>query len=304
MRTPKEVGQAYDFISDRYLSSMGDYPDISAAFYNDDYNKGYQQAQKDKHRLVLEGLEFKANDNILDVGCGWGPMLNYIRERDGFGIGLTVSRKQFEYCKDRALNVLLRDWKETSPRILGIRSFDGIISIGALEHFCSINEYLEGKQETIYGDFFKFCYNNVKDNGRLYLQTMIWGDKIPRYPEDVDVKAPKGSDERVTGTISKLFPESWLPLSLEQIINSAKPYFNLISYNNGRQDYILTLTGIHKEWYNNGGLITLKEIGRILIDKDFRKNIKYKLESIKYQHFREAFIRRLIDHYRMFFQKK
>ena len=232
-------------------------------------------------------------------------MLKVIKENEGIGIGLTISKKQVKYCRKRGLQVLLQDWKETDTKKLG--KFDAVISIGAFEHFCSIDEYLEGIQENIYKEFFHFCNNSLKDGGKLYLQTMTWGDKVPKYPEEVNIHAPKRSDERIIGNISCLFPNSWLPTSKNQILKCSENFFDLIEINNGRQDYIRTFTEIDKVWHSpksRKNWLKLKIIGKYIIDSDFRKNLKHKLEAIEYQHFREAFIRHLIDHYRMFFKKK
>ena len=115
METPKSVGEAYDFISAGHLIAFGEYPDITAAFYNGDYSKTLREAQRDKHNWVLEGIRFKEGDRVLDVGSGWGPMLKIIKDRGGCGKGLTVSKKQADYCRRKGLDVLLQDWKEVNP---------------------------------------------------------------------------------------------------------------------------------------------------------------------------------------------
>jgi len=40
------------------------------------------------------------------------------------------------------------NWKELSVDTFG--TFDGIVSVGAFEHFCSIKEYLAGQQDHVY----------------------------------------------------------------------------------------------------------------------------------------------------------
>ena len=45
-------------------------------------------------------------------------------------------------------------------------------SLGAFEHFCSQEEYWEGRQEEIYRELFARMATVLPDGGRFYLQTM------------------------------------------------------------------------------------------------------------------------------------
>jgi cyclopropane-fatty-acyl-phospholipid synthase len=195
------------------------------------------QAQKAKHQMVLAGLRFKPGQRILDVGAGLGPFLAAVKAAGGEALGLTLSSEQVKYCAERGLDNRLLDWKEAGT---SLGHFDGIASIGSFEHYCSVEEYRQGKQEDIYRSFFKFCAEALPLNGRLYLQTMIWGKHTPD-PEKMSLKAPKGSLYHRLARLEKFYPGSWLPLSLEQIIDCAKPYFELVSNHDGRKDYIRTL---------------------------------------------------------------
>ena len=119
----------------------------------------------------------KLADYVLDIGCGWGPMLKSTNDHDGDSIGLSLSPKQVKACRQNGLNVILRDWKELQPGELG--KFEVVISIGSFEHFCSVEEYFEGKRDKIYDRFFRTCHDLLVDDGRLYLQTMTWGKNLP-----------------------------------------------------------------------------------------------------------------------------
>ena len=81
MANQKEIEAMYDWVDYFHVLRLGDYADFTCALFDGDFSKTLNQAQKDKHEYVLGGLHFKAGDRILDIGCGWGPMLNYIRER-------------------------------------------------------------------------------------------------------------------------------------------------------------------------------------------------------------------------------
>lgn len=104
-----------------------------------------------------------------------------IREHGGHGVGFTISNLQVQYCKKRGLDVYFEDWKDVDVNKYG--KFDGIISIGAFEHFCSPEEFKSGIQLKIYEQFFCFCHQVLKESGKLFLQTMTWGYKIPEFNE-------------------------------------------------------------------------------------------------------------------------
>jgi len=97
MKTPITAGSCYDYANDYWLKINGDFPDITAAFYNGNFSKTLNQAQRDKHEWVLNGIDFKPGDRILDIGCGWGPMLAAVREQSGKGVGFSISDLQVRY---------------------------------------------------------------------------------------------------------------------------------------------------------------------------------------------------------------
>lgn len=300
MATQKEIEATYDYMDGIFQLTLGKHADISGAMYNGNFSLTLEEAQKAKHEYILFAVHFKRGDKILDIGCGWGPMLKVIMDHGGQGIGLTLSQAQAKACRADGLDARVKDWKDIDPKEIG--HVDGVVSLGAFEHFCSIQEMQEGKQEKVYDDFFRFCSNILSKGGRLYLQTMMWGKRIPRYPEDADVHAPKLSDQWVLGHLEKFYPGSWPPNGLEQIKKCASPYFSLISENNGRLDYIQTM----KEWGKKGAkfsfrkmFLILKLIPRYIFDKNFR----YQVTSARYGCNLLCFEREILSHQRIVFEK-
>ena len=53
--------------------------------------------------------------------------------------------------------------------------FDAVASLGAFEHFCSPDEYRQGKQEDVYRSIFEHVATVLPPRGRFYLQTMVFG---------------------------------------------------------------------------------------------------------------------------------
>lgn len=300
MANQKEIEEAYDYMDELFRESLGDHADYSNALYNGNFSLTLKEAQQAKHEYILKSLNFKKGDKILDIGSGWGPMLKEVKDRGGIEVGLSLSPAQVRACQAHGLNEILKDWKDVDPKEFGI--FDGIISMGSFEHYCSVKEFQAGKQDEVYDKFFKLCYDLLKPGGRLFLQTMMWGKSVPKV-EDLDVHAPKLSDNWVLGHLSKFYPGSWLPNGLDHIVKCANPYFKLISENNGRLDYIQTSNAggkIVSEFSFKKLFLMLKLVPKYLTDKDFR----YQITSYRYSCNRLAFERSLFDHQRMVFEKK
>jgi cyclopropane-fatty-acyl-phospholipid synthase len=305
MATQSDIEALYDWVHFFHPLRSGDYADFSCAFFDGNFKQTLKAAQNAKHQWVLDGLRFQPVDRILDVGCGWGPVLNAVRKRGGKALGLTLSSAQARYCAAKGLKVLLQDWKTVRPFTLGV--FNGIISIGAFEHFCSMDEYVQGKQDSIHRDFFAFCAHALPVGGRLFLQTMTWGKEVPD-PKRLSLTAPEGTPARILARLNKFYPGSWLANGKEQIIAAASDYFHFLHSSNGRLDYIETLN----RWGNDTrnllksarlpkalwGLARL--LPRFCLDADFRVQI----ESARRNDQQVCFQREIMSHERMFFEKK
>lgn len=310
MGTGRDIQFAYDDLDELWRLSVGEHADISAAYYAGDYGKSLEQAQRDKHEWVLEGIGFRPGQRVLDIGCGWGPLLQELRARGGCGVGLSLSPAQVACCRRDGLDARLLDWREL-PRT-GQLPFDGVASIGALEHFCSVEAYLAGERDAIYRRFFAVCHEALAERGMLYLQSMTWGGRLPwgdRDPTEEDIescspRAPWKSDQRILASVRAFFPGAWLPRSREHLEAAAAPLFDLVHASDGRLDYIQTLTEWDKAWHAPGpgkAQARLEAWGRSLFSG---AAYRAKLRCLEQNDIREVFIRDLFGHQRMFFRKR
>jgi cyclopropane-fatty-acyl-phospholipid synthase len=292
-------------LTDRIVRlSLGDLADFSGAKYDGDFSLSLEQAQRRKHEYVAEQIGIGPGRRVLDLGCGWGPLLNYIRERGGAGVGVTLSSAQLAACRRHGLDVHLLDAREVTRERVG--AFDAVASLGAFEHFCSPEDFEAGRQEEIYRDLFDRVASLLPDGGRFYLQTMVFGRNMVE-PERVDLGAlrglpPKDSDEWLIALLGRQFPGSWLPFGKEQVIRCAEPYFRSVSSVSGRLDYIETIT----QWNARIGarslkktLLKLRLLPRWLTSADFRLAFTSGVSANKV-----CFERELLDHYRLVFEKR
>jgi len=299
MAGQKDLEYTYTLIDKIFRYSFGEMADFSGAMYNGNFSLSLEEAQRQKHEFIAESLNIKEGAKVLDMGCGWGPLLKFIEERGAEGIGVTLSTAQVEACIKNGLNVHLMDCRTILPTAFG--KFDAIVSLGAFEHHCSKEEWRQGKQDEIYSNFFKVVSNLLNKEKRFYLQTMTFGKNMIDADE-IDMNAEKGSDAHICALVQGVFPGSWLPSGKEQIIESAKPFFKLISISNGRLDYIETLKQWGKKWWEfrfRKYLFYCSLIPKYLLNKDFRN----RLDLSGLDPHRLCFEREIMDHFRFVFEK-
>jgi cyclopropane-fatty-acyl-phospholipid synthase len=304
MADRKDIDFTYS-LTDRIIRlSLGELADFSGAKYDGDFSLTLEQAQQRKHEYVAEQIGIGPGRRVLDLGCGWGPLLDSVRRRGAVGVGVTLSSAQVAACRRHGFDVRLLDARKVTGESLG--GFDAMASLGAFEHFCSQEDYEAGRQGEIYRELFARWAALLPDAGRLYLQTMVFGRNMAA-PEQIDMEAlrgvpPRDSDEWYLALLGRQFPGSWLPFGAEQVIGCAQPHFRLVSSVSGRLDYIETI----RQWNARIGarsvkktLLKLRLVPRWLTSADFRLAFTSGVSANKV-----CFERELLDHYRLVFEKR
>ncbi|RDC63409.1 SAM-dependent methyltransferase [Adhaeribacter pallidiroseus] len=185
----KEMDFTYTNIDKFIRWSLGENPIFSNAKYDGDYSLTLDQAQIRKHEFVVEQLGIKQGSKILDLGCGWGGWLKYLKDTvKAHGIGVNLSEGQVAACKKNGLEVYLKDARYIKPEDFG--TFDGVTAFGSFEHVASVNDYLAGKQDEVYADYFKHVYDLLPPGGRFYMQTMVFGKNMIPF-DQIDINAPR-----------------------------------------------------------------------------------------------------------------
>lgn len=221
----------YDVGNDFYARWLDDSMIYSAARWSEPL-KGrqlaatLQMAQIEKLKFHLDAVGTKAGSAILDVGCGWGAVLRYAVDQMGVkrATGLTLSEEQASYIRRfgyKNIDVHLRSYEHFEIET----PYDGIISIGAFEHFIK-PEMSKSERLNVYGNFFRWASGGLTKRGRLSLQTICWSN----VHEDIAKKIVPVN----------VFPESDLPYLVE-IFEASSKYFSPIYMENGTTDYITTL---------------------------------------------------------------
>ena len=146
--------------------------DVSNEFYalwldrNMAYSCGYfrsdddslDRAQEQKFEHICRKLMLKPGERLLDIGCGWGGLVMHAARHYGVqALGITLSRNQYEYARERIAaegladrcRVELLDYRDVPED----EKFDKIASVGMFEHVGLANLPLYfGKIERLLAD--------------------------------------------------------------------------------------------------------------------------------------------------------
>lgn len=213
----------YDLSRDFYRLWLDDSMTYSAAMFED--GEDLHAAQMRKLDYHLDEAEIGPGSRVLDVGCGWGSLLERASQVRGAGamVGLTLSADQHLAVHQKDLpgcDVRLAKWSEYAPDA----PFDAIICIGALEHFAQPGLSMDQKAAA-YRHFFKFCRAHLAPGGRLSLQTIVF-DRMqePEFRNFIT---------------ERIFPGSMLP-RIPEVLAGADRVMELVKCRNDAMDYART----------------------------------------------------------------
>jgi cyclopropane-fatty-acyl-phospholipid synthase len=219
----------------------------SAALWTEDLEVSLEHAQLQKIDLHLRNARVANGASILDIGCGWGNVLQRATSQFGAGraIGITLSRAQFDYIEQHAnprIAARLEHWLDHEPP----SAYDALVCIEALDAFAKAGLYTEQKT-AIYRHFFERCHRWLKPGGYMALQNLSYGNAPVRNGLAVNT----------------LFPESDLP-KLSEILSAMERLFEIVAIANDRVHYARTV----RAWRNamrRQHTYAMKIVGRDLL---------------------------------------
>lgn len=121
-----------------------------------------RDAQRKKFELAAERLGIREGSRVLDIGCGFGDWLTWLKEERGCSVtGMNLNPEQVGVCRERGLDVHLRNWMDLRAEPEGdlarsLRgSFDVVTLWDTVEHYAkSVDRHRPEAQAQVYRDLF------------------------------------------------------------------------------------------------------------------------------------------------------
>ena len=217
--SPRAIRHHYDLSDDFFQIWLG--PDMvySCGWWEAGDGPGsLTRAQHRKLDFFADRLGVRGA-RVLDVGCGWGALLDrFVRVHGATsGTGLTLSPSQADFAARRnvaGVSYLLRNWTDHEPG----EQYDAVTCIEATEHFASETLTPDEKVE-VYRAFFERAASWLRPGGRMGLQ-LICLDNLGH------AGSRPGKGPFTDLILGDIFPES-MPASLSELVLGWETHFEL-----------------------------------------------------------------------------
>jgi cyclopropane-fatty-acyl-phospholipid synthase len=164
----RNIGLHYDLGNAFYQLWLDASMTYSSARFNGDLAGDLKIAQQAKYRRMVEFSGAEAGDSILEIGCGWGGLAEHAATRGIRVQGVTVSREQLVYARERLSKAGLASMVELALR--DYRDIDG-----QYDHIVSI-EMLEAVGERYWQTYFQKLNALLTPGGSAAIQTIVIDD--------------------------------------------------------------------------------------------------------------------------------
>ena len=138
-----------------------------------------ERAQQAKVAHLLDRLDLKQGDRLLEIGCGWGSLAIEAAKRGATVVGLTLSTEQKAWAEREIaarglsdhIEIRLQDYREVAEQ------FDAVGSV----------EMVEAVGRRWWGAYLDCIARNLKPEGRAALQfIMMQPELFERYARSAD----------------------------------------------------------------------------------------------------------------------
>ena len=178
-RSKTNISKHYDLGNEFFSLWLDKTLTYSSAIF-DEKNKDLSDAQNNKYQKLIDLIKPGIGDKVLEIGCGWGGFAEYLGKKYDVKLDcITISKKQFEYAKERIyrcglnekVNIQIKDYRDLKDKYNSIASIEMIEAVG--------QNYLEG--------YFKTIKDNLSSNGSAAIQAITIDDSLfDRYKNKQD----------------------------------------------------------------------------------------------------------------------
>ena len=178
-RSKENIAKHYDLGNDFFSLWLDDTLTYSSGIFSES-TKDLSDAQNNKYQKMIDLIKPSNGDRVLEIGCGWGGFAEYLGKKYDVKLDcITISKKQFEYAKQRIhncglnekVNIEIKDYRDLKNKYNSIASIEMIEAVG--------QNYLES--------YFKTIKKNLSTDGRAAIQAITIDDSLfDRYKTKQD----------------------------------------------------------------------------------------------------------------------
>ncbi len=178
-RSKENISKHYDLGNEFFSLWLDKTLTYSSAIF-DEKNKDLSDAQNNKYQKLIDLIRPSTGDRVLEIGCGWGGFAEYLGKKYDVKLDcITISRKQYEYAKERIhrcglnekVNIEIKDYRDLKKKYNSIASIEMIEAVG--------KNYLES--------YFQTIKKNLSNNGSAGIQAITIDDTLfDRYKNKQD----------------------------------------------------------------------------------------------------------------------
>ena len=178
-RSKKNISLHYDLGNEFFSVWLDKTLTYSCGIFNSS-KETLEKAQINKYNKLIDLIQPKPGDKILEIGCGWGGFAEHLAKNYDVKLDcITISKKQFLFTKTRINNAKLNH--KVNVKMLDYRDvrkkYDSIVSI----------EMIEAVGEKYLNHYFKTIKENLVPGGRGAIQAIVIKDELyDRYKTKED----------------------------------------------------------------------------------------------------------------------
>jgi cyclopropane-fatty-acyl-phospholipid synthase len=193
------------------------------------------RAQTAKLEHICRKLRLREGQTLLDIGCGWGGLVQYAAEHYGVSaLGITLSAAQAEWAQrqiaERGLSercrVQVMDFRDLPPSL----RFDRVSSVGVTEH-------VPADQQEAY---FKRVFDALKPGG-LFMNHCETSNHTARRRDTIGERIERWAWKRDQFIDRYVFPDARLVSLGSLVVKAERVGFETRDVESLREHYTLTL---------------------------------------------------------------
>ncbi|WP_075214642.1 SAM-dependent methyltransferase [Mongoliimonas terrestris] len=169
-RAKKNISAHYDLGNSFYAKWLDQTMTYSSGLFPSG-DEDLPAAQNEKYRHLARTTGMETGHDVLEIGCGWGGFAEFAAKEIGCKVvGLTISREQYDFARERMFKAGLADKVD-------IRFQDYREEAGCYDRIASI-EMFEAVGEKYWPTYFQTLRDRLKPGGAAGLQVITIQDRF------------------------------------------------------------------------------------------------------------------------------